>query len=109
MHMRQTYGRFSRSGHSISMKAANDVTGPDTDVTVSALEAGTLRQQRTIGEGRRVPRHVMFQAAQVAVHHSPSLKSFANRLSKAGQAQQVIISAVARMNRPGFTGEFLVQ
>lgn len=38
----------------------------------------------------------MFQAAQVAAHHSPSLKSFANRLSKAGQSQKVIISAVAR-------------
>ena len=41
-------------------------------------------------------RHVMFQAALVAAHHNPSLKSFADRLRKAGKPHKVIITAVAR-------------
>jgi transposase len=38
----------------------------------------------------------MFQAALVAAHHNPSLKSFADRLCKAGKPHKVIITAVAR-------------
>ncbi len=41
-------------------------------------------------------RHVMFQAALVAAHHNPSLKSFADRLRKAGKPHKVIVTAVAR-------------
>ena len=41
-------------------------------------------------------RHVMFQAALVAAHHNPSLKSFADRLRKARKPHKVIITAVAR-------------
>ena len=29
MHLRPPYGRFSRSGHSIAMQTANNITGPD--------------------------------------------------------------------------------
>lgn len=39
---------------------------------------------------------MMFQAAQVAAHHNPSLKSFADHLRKAGKPHKVIITAVAR-------------
>ena len=38
----------------------------------------------------------MFQAALVAAHHNPSLKSFADRLREAGKPHKVIITAVAR-------------
>ena len=38
----------------------------------------------------------MFQAALVAAHHNPSLRSFADRLRKAGKPHKVIITAVAR-------------
>ena len=41
-------------------------------------------------------RHVMFQAALVAAHHNPSLKSFADRLRKSGKPQKVIITAVVK-------------
>lgn len=46
--------------------------------------------------GRRALRHVMFQAALVAAHHNPSLRSFADRLRKAGKPHKVIITGVAR-------------
>ncbi|WP_245298845.1 IS110 family transposase [Pseudotabrizicola sediminis] len=46
--------------------------------------------------GRRALRHVMFQAALVAAHHNPSLKTFADRLRKAAKPHKVIITAVAR-------------
>jgi len=38
----------------------------------------------------------MFQAALVAAHHNPSLRSFADRLHRAGKPHKVIINAVAR-------------
>lgn len=41
-------------------------------------------------------RHVMFQAALVASHHNPILKTFADRLRAAGKPHKVVITAVAR-------------
>jgi transposase len=38
----------------------------------------------------------MFQSAQVAAHHNPSLRYFADRLRKVGKPHKVIITAVAR-------------
>ncbi len=38
----------------------------------------------------------MFQAALVAAHHTPTMKTFANRLRKAGKPHKAIIIAVAR-------------
>ncbi|MBS3981935.1 MAG: transposase [Rhodobacteraceae bacterium] len=61
-----------------------------------AHDSVTLRGKRAIAGGRRVLRHVMFQAVLVAAHHDPSLKSFADRLRKAGKPLKVIIIAVAR-------------
>lgn len=39
---------------------------------------------------------MMFQAALVAAHHNPSLKSFVDRLRRTGKPHKVIITAVAR-------------
>ncbi|TJZ90663.1 IS110 family transposase [Paracoccus gahaiensis] len=61
-----------------------------------AHDSGTLCGKRTIAGGRRALRHVMFQAALVAAHHNPSLRSFADRLRHAGKPHKVIITAVAR-------------
>ena len=61
-----------------------------------AHDSGTVRGKRAIGGGRRLLRHVMFQAALVAAHHNPILKPFADRLRAAGKPHKVIITAVAR-------------
>ena len=55
-----------------------------TGLAPVAHDSGTLRGKRTIAGGRRALRHVMFQAALVAAHHNPNLRSFADRLRKAG-------------------------
>ena len=67
-----------------------------TGLAPIAHDSGTLRGKRAIGGGRRALRHVMFQAALVAAHHNPNLKTFADRLRKAGKPHKVIIIAVAR-------------
>lgn len=61
-----------------------------------AHDSGAMRGKRTIGGGRRRLRHVMFQAALVASHHNPILKTFADRLRAAGKPHKVVITAVAR-------------
>lgn len=67
-----------------------------TGLAPVAHDSGTLRGKRATAGGRRALRHVMFQAALVAAHHNPSLRSFADRLHKAGKPHKVIITAVAR-------------
>jgi transposase len=67
-----------------------------TGLAPIAHDSGTLRGKRAIGGGRRLLRHVMFQAALVAAHHNPVLKIFATRLRKAGKPHKVIVTAVAR-------------
>ena len=61
-----------------------------------AHDSGAMRGKRAIGGGRRLLRHVMFQAALVASHHNPLLKTFADRLRAAGKPHKVVITAVAR-------------
>ncbi|KAA8605435.1 IS110 family RNA-guided transposase [Salipiger aestuarii] len=61
-----------------------------------AHDSGAMRGKRAIGGGRRQLRHVMFQAALVASHHNPILKTFADRLRVAGKPHKVVITAVAR-------------
>jgi transposase len=61
-----------------------------------AHDSGAMRGKRAIGGGRRQLRHVMFQAALVASHHNPILKTFADRLRAAGKPHKVVITAVAR-------------
>lgn len=67
-----------------------------TGLAPIAHDSGAMRGKRAVGGGRRLLRHVMFQAALVASHHNPVLKSFADRLRAAGKPHKVIIVAVAR-------------
>lgn len=82
------------------MPEIGTITGEEaaalTGLAPVAHDSGTLRGKRAIAGGRHALRHVMFQAALVAAHHNPSLKSFADRLRKAGKPHKVIITAVAR-------------
>lgn len=61
-----------------------------------ANDSGAQRGKRAIGGGRRLLRHVMFQAALVASHHNPALRTFADRLRAAGKPHKVVVTAVAR-------------
>ena len=67
-----------------------------TGLAPIAHDSGAMRGKRAIGGGRRLLRHVMFQAALVASHHNPVLKAFANHLRAAGKPHKVVITAVAR-------------
>ena len=67
-----------------------------TGLAPIAHDSGAMRGKRAIGGGRRLLRHVMFQAALVASHHNPVLKTFADRLRAAGKPHKVVITAVAR-------------
>ena len=67
-----------------------------TGLAPIAHDSGAMRGKRAIGGGRRLLRHVLFQAALVASHHNKVLKSFADRLRTAGKPHKVIITAVAR-------------
>jgi len=67
-----------------------------TGLAPKAHDSGAMRGKRTIGGGRRLLRHVMFQAALVASYHNPVLKAFADRLRDAGKPHKVIVTAVAR-------------
>lgn len=67
-----------------------------TGLAPIAHDSGAMRGKRAIGGGRRLLRHVMFQAALVASHHNPALKTFAERLRAAGKPHKVVITAVAR-------------
>ena len=67
-----------------------------TGLAPIAHDSGALRGKRAIGGGRPSLRHVMFQAALVACYHNPVLKTFADRLRKAGKPHKVIITAIAR-------------
>lgn len=78
-------------GH-ISGEQAAALTG----LAPIAQDSGAMRGKRAIAGGRRLLRHVMFQAALVASHHNPVLKVFADRLRTAGKPHKVVITAVAR-------------
>jgi len=82
------------------MPEIGTITGEEaaalTGLAPVAHDSGTLRGKRAIAGGRRALRHVMFKAALVAAHHNPSLRSFADRLRRAGKPHKVIITAVAR-------------
>lgn len=67
-----------------------------TGLAPIAHDSGAMRGKRAIGGGRRLLRHVMFQAALVASHHNPVLKTFADRLRASGKPHKVVITAVAR-------------
>lgn len=67
-----------------------------TGLAPIAHDSGAMRGKRAIGGGRRALRHILFQAALVARHHNPALKTFADRLRNGGKAHKVIVTAVAR-------------
>ncbi|SFM64692.1 transposase [Shimia aestuarii] len=67
-----------------------------TGLAPIAHDSGAMRGRRAIGGGRRLLRHVLFQAALVASHHNQVLKRFADRLRTAGKPHKVVITAVAR-------------
>jgi transposase len=67
-----------------------------TGLAPIAHDTGILRGKRAIAGGRRALRLVKLQAALIAAHHNPSLRSFADRLRKAGKSHKIIITAVAR-------------
>ena len=82
------------------MSELGQITGEQaaalTGLAPIAHDSGAMRGKRAIGGGRRMLRHVMFQAALVASHHNPILKTFADRLRAAGKPHKVVITAVAR-------------
>lgn len=67
-----------------------------TGLAPIARDSGAMRGKRMIGGGRRALRHVMFQAALVASHHNPVLKTFADKLRKRGKPHKVVVVATAR-------------
>jgi len=82
------------------MPELDQITGEQaaalTGLAPIAHDSGAMRGKRTIGGGRRLLRHVLFQAALVASHHNQILKRFADRLRAAGKPHKVVITAVAR-------------
>lgn len=82
------------------MPEIGTITGQEaaalTGLAPVAYDSGTRRGKRAIAGRRRALRHVMFRGALVAAHHNPSLRSFADRLRKAGKPHKVIITAIAR-------------
>lgn len=64
----------------VEMPELGRVTGEQaaalTGLAPVAHDSGKMRGKRAIGGGRRLLRHVMFQAALVASHRNPVLKTF---------------------------------
>ncbi len=59
-----------------------------TGLAPIAHDSGAMRGKRAIGGGRRLLRHVMFQAALVASHHNPVLKAFCQAAAHRWQTAQ---------------------
>ena len=69
---------------------------PLTGLIPIAHDSGALRGMRSIGGGRRLLRHEMYQPALVASYHNPTLNPLPDCLRAAGKPHKVIIIAVAR-------------
>lgn len=59
-------------------------------------DSGTYRGRRTTWGGRSKVRAVLYMAALVASRHNPTLKSFYQRLIRAGKAKKLALVAVMR-------------
>jgi transposase len=59
-------------------------------------DSGTYRGRRTTWGGRSKVRAVLYMAALVASQHNPTLKSFYQRLIRAGKAKKLALVAVMR-------------
>jgi len=72
------------------------ITGEEAAaLTALALVAHDSGKQ-SIDGGRRGLQHLMFQAAPVAAHHNPTMKSSADRRRTVGKLHKFITTAVAR-------------
>lgn len=84
----------------VEMPELGQITGEQaaalTGLAPIAHDSSAMRGKRAIDGGRRLLRHVIFQAALGASHHNPVLKAFADRLRAAGKPHKVVITAVAR-------------
>lgn len=67
-----------------------------TGLAPIAHDSGAMRGKPGIAGGRRLIRHLIFQAVLVASHHTPLLKIFTDLLRDAGKPHKVIIIAIAR-------------
>ena len=59
-------------------------------------DSGTLRGKRTTWAGRAKVRTMLYMAALSAARHNPILKSFYQRLLRAGKAKKLALTAVMR-------------
>ena len=59
-------------------------------------DSGRRQGQRSIGGGRAEVRSLLYMAALSAARFNPALRSFAERLRRAGKAAKVRLVAVAR-------------
>lgn len=59
-------------------------------------DSGVWRGQRTIRGGRRELRTVLYMAALSAKRHNPTIKTFADRLLKAGKPMKLVLTACMR-------------
>jgi transposase len=84
----------------VEMPELGQITGEQaaalTGLAPIAHDSSAMRGKRAIDGGRRLLRHVIFQAALDASHHNPVLKAFADRLRAAGKPHKMVITAVAR-------------
>jgi transposase len=61
-----------------------------------ARDSGLMRGRRTIWGGRAPVRAVLYMAALVAVRHNPRLRAFYQRLTAAGKAKKLALTAAMR-------------
>jgi transposase len=59
-------------------------------------DSGMMRGRRTIADGRRSLRHVLYQAALAAAYHNPVLKPVARRLKERGKPHKLVVVGIAR-------------
>lgn len=67
-----------------------------TGLAPRAHDSEAMRGSRTRGPGRRLLGHVLFQAALVANHYNPLVKTFAGPFRATRKPHKVVITAVAR-------------
>jgi len=59
-------------------------------------DSGTLRGKRTVWGGRAVIRQVLYMSALIATRFNPVIRTFYQRLCKAGKAKKVALTACMR-------------
>ena len=59
-------------------------------------DSGSTQKPRHIGGGRKDLRNVLYMSALVAMRHNPVIRAFSDRLTAAGKAPKVVITACMR-------------